>query len=46
MTAPTPDSQHLKGNRTTKTPQYDKHSIAFPNNRSAALHYHHTRQAG
>lgn len=46
MTAPTPDSHRLKGNRTAKKLQYDKHSFAFSSKRSAALHYHHTGQAG
>lgn len=46
MTAPTSDSQHLKGNRTAKKLQYDKHSFDFPSKRSATLHYQHTGQAG
>lgn len=46
MTAPTPDSHPLKGNRTAKKLQYDKHSFAFPSKRSATLQYRHTGQAG
>lgn len=46
MTAPTPESHHLKGNRTATKLQYDKHSFAFPSKRFETLRYQHTGQAG